>query len=113
MCSAGEVGPSGPDLTGVGRKGSEQIYRSIAAPSAEIAPEFVPYTVATRDGRVLAGVVRAKGADAIRVTDTDAKTTTAHDAVRSTRSAPAERRSCPLVWSADWEKPECVTWSPF
>ncbi len=72
----GRGGTVGPDLTSVGRKGKEQIYRSIAAPSAEIAPEYVPYTVAIRDGRVLAGVVRAEGADAIRVTDTGAKTTT-------------------------------------
>ncbi len=72
----GRGGTVGPDLTSVGRKGKEQIYRSIAAPSAEIAPEYVPYTVALRDGRVLAGVVRAEGGDAIRVTDTSAKTTT-------------------------------------
>jgi putative heme-binding domain-containing protein len=31
--------------------------------------------VALKDGRVLVGVVRAEGANAIRVTDTDAKTT--------------------------------------
>lgn len=72
----GRGGNVGPDLTDVGRKGKEQIYRSIAAPSAEISPDYVPYTVATLDGRVLAGVVRAEGADAIRVTDMGAKTTT-------------------------------------
>ena len=72
----GRGGTVGPDLTDIGRKGKEQIYRSIAAPSAEIAPDYVPYTVATRDGRIFAGVVRAEGADAIRVIDTDAKTTT-------------------------------------
>ena len=32
--------------------------------------------MAVRDGRVLAGVVRAEGADSIRVTDTNAKPTT-------------------------------------
>ena len=73
---AGRGGTVGPDLTSVGRKGKEQIYRSIAAPSAEISPEYVPYTVAIRDGRIIAGVVRAQGSDAIRVTDTGAKTTT-------------------------------------
>ena len=72
----GRGGSVGPDLTDIGRKGKEQIYRSIAAPSAEILPDYVPYTVATRDGRVFAGVVRAEGADAIRVTDTGSKTTT-------------------------------------
>jgi putative heme-binding domain-containing protein len=72
----GRGGTSGPDLTEVGRKGRDQIYRSIAAPSAEIAPDYMTYTVATKDGRVMAGLVRAQGAEAIQVTDTSAKTTT-------------------------------------
>jgi putative heme-binding domain-containing protein len=66
----------GPDLTDIARKGKEQIYRSIAAPSAEIAPDYVPHTVSAHDGRVFAGLVRAEGASAIRITDTNAKTTT-------------------------------------
>jgi putative heme-binding domain-containing protein len=65
----------GPDLTEIARKGKESIYRSIAAPSSEIAPQYIPYTVATRDGRVLAGLVRAAGPDEIRITDINAKTT--------------------------------------
>ena len=72
----GQGGTIGPDLSDVGRKGNNALYQSIAAPSLEIAPEYVPYTVAARDGRVLAGVVRAEGADAIRITDTTAKVTT-------------------------------------
>jgi putative heme-binding domain-containing protein len=72
----GRGGRSGPDLTEVGRKGIDQVCRSIAAPSAEIAPDYMTYTVATKDGRVMAGLVRAQGAEAIQVTDTNAKTTT-------------------------------------
>jgi putative heme-binding domain-containing protein len=66
----------GPDLSEISRKGREHVYRSIAAPSAEIAPEYLPYTVAVRDGRVLAGLVRAAGPDAITVTDNSAKSVT-------------------------------------
>ena len=65
-----------PDTTYIRGHTLDNLYRSIAAPSAEIAPDYVPYTVAVRDGRVLAGVVRAEGASAIRVTDTNAKVTT-------------------------------------
>ncbi len=72
----GEGGQVGPDLTGIATKGRADIYRSIAAPSAVIEPDYTTYTVATRDGQVLSGVVRADGADAIRVTDTNAKSTT-------------------------------------
>jgi putative heme-binding domain-containing protein len=72
----GRGGNLGPDLSEVGRKGRDQIYRSIDAPSAEIAPEYMTYSVAAKDGRVMAGVVRASGAEMIQVTDTSAKTTT-------------------------------------
>jgi putative heme-binding domain-containing protein len=72
----GEGGQVGPDLTDVARKGRADIYRSIAAPSATIEPDYTTYTVATRDGQVLSGVVRAEGPDDIKVTDTNAKATT-------------------------------------
>lgn len=72
----GRGGKSGPDLTEVGRKGRDHVYRSIAAPSAEVAPDYMTYTVATKDGRVIAGLVRAQEAERIQVTDTSAKTTT-------------------------------------
>ena len=50
-------------------------WRSTAtSPSrARVYPYFVPYTVALKDGRVLVGTVRAEGASAIKVTDTEAK----------------------------------------
>jgi putative heme-binding domain-containing protein len=71
----GQGGNAGPDLTDVGQKGRAEIYRSIAAPSAAIDPDYTSYTVATRDGQVCVGVVRADGADAIRVTDNNAHAT--------------------------------------
>lgn len=77
LCHAfrGEGGQVGPDLTGIAEKGGADIYRSIAAPSADIAPDYTTYTVSTRDGQVFAGVVRAEGTDAIKVTDTNARST--------------------------------------
>ena len=71
----GEGGKVGPDLTDVGRKGRAEIYRSLAVPSATIEPAYTSYTIATRAGQVLAGVVRAEGPDAIKVTDTNAHET--------------------------------------
>jgi putative heme-binding domain-containing protein len=71
----GQGGQIGPDLSDVGRKGRADIYRNIAAPSAVIEPDYTTYTVSTKDGRVLVGLVRAVGAAAIRVTDTNSKST--------------------------------------
>ncbi len=71
----GQGGKVGPDLTDAGRKGKADLYRSIAAPSAAIEPDYTTFTLATKDGQVFVGVVRAEGADAIRITDTNAKST--------------------------------------
>jgi putative heme-binding domain-containing protein len=70
----GEGGKVGPDLTDIASKGRAEIYRSIAAPSATIEPDYTTYTVATKEGQVLSGVVRAEGPGEIRVTDTNART---------------------------------------
>jgi thiosulfate/3-mercaptopyruvate sulfurtransferase len=71
----GSGGKVGPDLTEIARKGRAEIYRSIAAPSAAIEPDYISHTVATKAGQVLVGLVRAEGPDAIRVTDTNARST--------------------------------------
>ncbi len=71
----GQGGEIGPDLSNLHERDVATIYRDIAEPSATIHPDFVPYTVVLKDGRVLAGVVRAEGEDRIRVLDTSAKTT--------------------------------------
>jgi putative heme-binding domain-containing protein len=72
---AGKGGNVGPELGHQFERPSAEVYRDIADPGVWINPEYVAYTVALKDGRVLVGVVRAEGADTIRVTDTDAKTT--------------------------------------
>ena len=71
----GTGGTVGPDVKEMREKSLENLYRSIAAPSDEVAPQYVPFTVSLKDGRVVAGVARAEGADALRVTDSDAKET--------------------------------------
>jgi putative heme-binding domain-containing protein len=79
-CSAchsvgGKGGNVGPELGHQFERPLAEVYRDIADPGIWIDPQYVAYTVALKDGRVLVGVVRADGPDAIRVSDTDAKTT--------------------------------------
>ena len=79
-CSAchaigGKGGNVGPDLGHQFERPPAEVYRDIADPGAWINPNYAAYTVALKDGRVLVGIVRAEGADAIRVTDTDARST--------------------------------------
>jgi putative heme-binding domain-containing protein len=71
----GKGGDVGPDLGDRAGRDPAELYRDIADPSAVIKPEYMPYTVALKDGQVAVGVVRAEGADAIRVLDTNGKAT--------------------------------------
>ena len=71
----GKGGLVGPDLTSLAGADRAWVYRNIMEPSASIHPEYVSYTVAMKDGRVAMGVVRAEGADALKVGDIDAKQT--------------------------------------
>jgi putative heme-binding domain-containing protein len=65
----------GPDLSNLHERDVASVFREISEPSATINPDYVPYTVALKDGRVLAGIVRAEGEHALRVTDTNAQVT--------------------------------------
>jgi putative heme-binding domain-containing protein len=68
-------GDIGPDLGALVGRDPAEVYRDIAEPNVVIKPEYVRYTVALKDGRVAVGIVRAEGADTIRVLDTDGKET--------------------------------------
>jgi putative heme-binding domain-containing protein len=50
----------GPNLAGVRRRTAEEILVNILDPNREVAPEFLEYTVALDDGRVLTGLVAAE-----------------------------------------------------
>ena len=53
----GEGNKVGPDLTGAERKNREFLLTSIVDPNAVIRKEFFSYVVATKDGRVLTGLL--------------------------------------------------------
>ena len=115
-CSAchqvgGRGGQTGPALDDLADRDPASVYRDIAEPSAVIDPDYLPYTVALKDGRVAAGVVRAEGADAIRVHDVNGRATIIpRSEVEELR--PAARRSCPSDWPVRSARPGCATSSP-
>jgi putative heme-binding domain-containing protein len=71
----GKGGLVGPDLSNLRERSLASVAHDIQEPSATIHPDYVPYTVSLKDGRVLAGVVRADGPDALKVIDTNAQET--------------------------------------
>jgi putative membrane-bound dehydrogenase-like protein len=65
----GEGGKIGPELTGVDRKNLDFLLTSIVDPSAFIRPEFVAYTVETKDGRVLTGLIVEQSPKSVTLLD--------------------------------------------
>ncbi len=53
----GEGQEVGPDITGVGRNDFEQLLSNVFDPSLVIGPAYQAVTVATKDGRVLTGLL--------------------------------------------------------
>ncbi|MBL9134177.1 MAG: c-type cytochrome, partial [Verrucomicrobiaceae bacterium] len=55
---AGANGPAvGPDLITVKTKGREALLEAILMPHKEVASQFIAYTVNTKDGQTLAGII--------------------------------------------------------
>jgi len=47
----------GPDLSGAGAKARETVLVDVFDPSKQVAPEYVAYTLLTREGQVMSGVL--------------------------------------------------------
>jgi putative membrane-bound dehydrogenase-like protein len=66
----------GPDLTGLALKYDKaEIIRSVLEPSNRIATGYQPVVLATRDGKVLSGVVRAETDAYVELAGAEAKVT--------------------------------------
>jgi putative heme-binding domain-containing protein len=66
----------GPDLTGLALKYDKaEIVRSVLEPSNRIATGYQPVVIATRDGKVVSGVVRAETDAYVELADSEAKLT--------------------------------------
>jgi putative membrane-bound dehydrogenase-like protein len=70
---SGEGGDAGPDLTGMAAHPAEELLVHILDPSREVEGNFVRYTVATIDGRILSGLLAAESRTSIELIDTEGK----------------------------------------
>jgi putative heme-binding domain-containing protein len=63
----GRGGRVGPDLSRLARgMGRRRLVQSILQPSAEIAPQFVPWTVARTNGTVFTGILLVESQDGVQ-----------------------------------------------
>ncbi|WP_435015917.1 PVC-type heme-binding CxxCH protein [Tundrisphaera sp. TA3] len=72
---SGEGGKVGPDLSGMASHPREELLIHILDPSRSVEGNFVQYTLATDDGRVLNGLLASETKNAIELLDAEGKTT--------------------------------------
>ena len=71
----GEGADLGPDLTEISRKSKETLLHEIVDPNAAVESRFVAYTVETRDGRILSGIVVNEADDRLTVREAGGRDT--------------------------------------
>jgi len=69
----GEGGRVGPDLTGMSAHPRSELLVHILDPSRSVEGNFVQYTVATTDGRVINGLLSSETKNAVELTDAEGK----------------------------------------
>jgi len=71
----GEGTDLGPDLTEISRKSAETLLHEIVDPNAAVEARFVGYTVETRDGRILSGILVGESDDRLSVREAGGRDT--------------------------------------
>ncbi|MDR3636454.1 MAG: c-type cytochrome [Isosphaeraceae bacterium] len=97
----GEGAQIGPELTAVDRKNLDVLIQNVVDPSGVIREGFQQYLVATKDGRVLSGLLAENNADKLVVLDakgvrTPLRTDEVEDVTRANASLMPERILDPL-----------------
>jgi putative membrane-bound dehydrogenase-like protein len=72
----GEGGKVGPDLTGMAVHPRDELLVHILDPSRSVEGNFLQYTIATTDGRVLNGLLASETKTTVDLVDTEGKTQT-------------------------------------
>jgi putative membrane-bound dehydrogenase-like protein len=68
-----EGGKVGPDLTGMSSQPRQELLVHILDPSRSVEGNYVQYTVATREGRVLSGLLSGESRTTVELVDADGK----------------------------------------
>ncbi|HEX3451120.1 MAG TPA: c-type cytochrome, partial [Isosphaeraceae bacterium] len=82
----GVGGQVGPDLTGSNRADLDYVLSNVLDPGALIGKDYLAHVIATTDGRVLTGIIRAEDKDKITLV-------TANETITLPKSEIEERRS--------------------
>lgn len=73
---SGEGGKVGPDLTGMAAHPAEELLIHILDPSRDVEGNYVQYTVATLDGRILSGLLASETRTSMELIDVEGRSHT-------------------------------------
>src|SRR5262249_18718251 len=74
---AGDLGKDvGPNLATIRQWSPDQVLINILDPNREVAPNFVSYTVETKDGRTLVGIIAGESAASLTLKSAEGVTET-------------------------------------
>ena len=65
----------GPDLVSVKNSGKEKLLISILDPNREVAPQYLAYSVETKDGETLLGIVGSESGNSLTLLQSNGKST--------------------------------------
>jgi putative heme-binding domain-containing protein len=81
----GVGGDVGPELTGSNRADLDYVLSNVLDPSALIGKDYLAHVVATADGRVLTGIIRAEDKDAITLVTANETLTIPRDDIEESK----------------------------
>ena len=85
----GQGGDVGPDLTGSDRANPDYILENVLDPSASVGKDYTLTTVATSDGRLVAGIVRERSAAALVIQTASERITLPREDVNAIKTSNA------------------------
>jgi putative heme-binding domain-containing protein len=85
----GQGGDVGPDLTGSDRANPDYILENVLDPSASVGRDYTLSTVATSDGRVIAGIVREQTPSALVIQTASERITLPREDVEAMKTSNA------------------------
>ena len=81
----------GPDLSGAGARARESLLVDLFDPSRQVSPEYVAYTLLTREGQVLSGVLASETATSVTLRRAEGRKTSSCASRSKNFARPANR----------------------
>ncbi len=97
----GEGGDVGPELTGSNRDNLDYVLENVLDPSASVANDYKVTTVATKDGRLLSGIVKERTDAALVLRTPNDRVVVPRDEIEAEKASPSSMMPEGLIEKLD------------